>query len=706
MRRATRRAVNGALVVVLFLSFGSALFAQDGASEIRELPASPIYGSTLDYLIRYVAADEFGPDHILELWTTIPVPIAVPQYKYHHFGDTIDYRDVLLQVVDRVESRIGDAFGEPVDVFVPQEAIQGYGIRTTCGGALTWAQFEQHEWSSSRAPRMARLNLRGYTTADATRLEFEIEHALIWLLLCGDGDLRFPGSVNWFRANSDDLSNADLVREPLGDADYEMIALALSLGSGTDLMVIAEKESRAPIIVADYPEESVLPEESIVVDASGSLDPNGDVFSLELRQIQGFEHATVKRQGETSFAITVPKTGDYVFELVAEDAEGLTDVERIHIYALADCTGVSPILTKGDLIVAAYYITMWGRANYSFGFADVGTGDRSIDFTLGAPDRHALLGNYDCADPRIADWHIKMAVENGVNCFVIPNARPAESWAPEKNFEDGLLRSQYIDRIRFAMLFNTEPWWDSPYLNDIISFEDLIEETIEYYCDHYFSHPSYLHVDGKPVLFLYHSGNYYSVKGEAPYLDYVTRVRSAALAKGYDIYLLGDTVCPRFDPVWHAVMAEPLDAAGSYCSIGREWDFNRGSPYVVDTWGNYLEGNKAEWAWYSTFYESSDVGFVPNAAAGVDNRMAFDLGYDNWLVSRPTPTAEEFQDFLAGAVDHVDPEVNMLTIYAWNEYHEGAILEPTIEQGFTYLEIVRDLLGVRPVDGWPENTTP
>jgi len=34
------------------------------------------------------------------------------------------------------------------------------------------------------------------------------------------------------------------------------------------------------------------------------------------------------------------------------------------------------------------------------------------------------------------------------------------------------------------------------------------------------------------------------------------------------------------------------------------------------------------------------------------------------------------------------------------------VLEPTIEDGYGYLEAVRDVFGIKPAGGWPKNVIP
>ena len=44
------------------------------------------------------------------------------------------------------------------------------------------------------------------------------------------------------------------------------------------------------------------------------------------------------------------------------------------------------------------------------------------------------------------------------------------------------------------------------------------------------------------------------------------------------------------------------------------------------------------------------------------------------------------------ASTRVSPVDNMVTFYAWNEWHEGGIIEPNVRDGCAYLDVIRTRL--------------
>jgi hypothetical protein len=76
----------------------------------------------------------------------------------------------------------------------------------------------------------------------------------------------------------------------------------------------------------------------------------------------------------------------------------------------------NPIEPKVDIVLASY-LTGWGKNNQA----------KTCDWSIGIL-YNSILGFYDFGDPRIADAHIKMAVECGVNTFIVVTSRPASDW--------------------------------------------------------------------------------------------------------------------------------------------------------------------------------------------------------------------------------------------------------------------------------------
>jgi hypothetical protein len=354
---------------------------------------------------------------------------------------------------------------------------------------------------------------------------------------------------------------------------------------------------------------------------------------------------------------------------------------------------IQPISTNVD-IVAAYYLTGWGQTNRG----------RSEDWRLPAPFT-SLLGPYKSGDPVVADWHIKMALENGINTFIIPTSRPAAHYTWEKNFEDGLLQAHFSDQIQFAMMFNNSPWWDQPL--DGIDRKKLTQETINYIALNYFSHPNYLHVEGKPVLVLFQAFIFRDRFGIEELTGLVADIRSTAKKAGYEVYLIGDLMTDDYRDQFNIEAMEFFDATTSYVHVqaGAGWQHPNGIPTVISPYSEMVSGYINDNQYFTQLASRIGVDFIPAATTGFDNSLLREAGVDNWISQRTEPSPELYAKLLEGVATNISYP-SMIIVGAWNEFQEGWVLEPSQEARYAYLEQVRQAFGIEPPTGWPKNVEP
>jgi hypothetical protein len=82
--------------------------------------------------------------------------------------------------------------------------------------------------------------------------------------------------------------------------------------------------------------------------------------------------------------------------------------------------------------------------------------------------------------------------------------------------------------------------------------------------------------------------------------------------------------------------------------------------------------------------------YYPGVMVNFDNTARRQASPDIWFGSNPYT----FRRWLAAAVAsvaHRDPEHRLVFINAWNEWAEGAVLEPSDRFGSTFLQAVRDV---------------
>jgi hypothetical protein len=375
------------------------------------------------------------------------------------------------------------------------------------------------------------------------------------------------------------------------------------------------------------------------------------------------------------------------------DGDGITDENDINPRI------PPPHPVKSNINVAVYYLVSWNQE----------TKLRSEDLNIGTLV-HPSIGYYHSDDPDIVDWHIKWAVEHGINtfaigCFITPIGRQ------EQDFQNGFLRAKYLPYIKYFITYTDMGFLPgNQYGNSQEDLEKLPTEAIGYLSRNHFDDPQYFKVEDRPVFEdLCIMGDYYDVPGLEKYTKVMDDFRQAGKANGYDIYLIGG-IMDSWKGGNNELMAKQLDAISCYliADAGTDgWKPNeKGSWSVTGPYNMMASGYVEECEYWLEIIEKYNIRMVPPIASGMDNSLMFEMGIDNWLDHHTDPTPEEFKKFCIAMNAYVDPVLNMVVIYAWNEFHEGTALEPSEEYGFSYLDALREVYCTEPFDGYPPNIIP
>jgi len=202
---------------------------------------------------------------------------------------------------------------------------------------------------------------------------------------------------------------------------------------------------------------------------------------------------------------------------------------------------------------------------------------------------------------------------------------------------------------------------------------DLILERagpdIDYLCQHYFGHPNYLRIDGKPVLVFYLSRN---MEKAGLMRETSATMQNAARKCGEDgLFLIGD----------HAFQGNfiPLD----YLDAITNYDVHGSTPttngYALQDGVDHYFVQQQEWRDQA---HQQGVHYAPVANPGFNNRASTS---PNAPLSRkldPTlPLGSLFRELLRQAVEMVDMAAgNLLFVNSWNEWHEDTQIEPALQE--------------------------
>ncbi len=310
------------------------------------------------------------------------------------------------------------------------------------------------------------------------------------------------------------------------------------------------------------------------------------------------------------------------------------------------------------------------------------------------PERKPALGYYDESIPEVMDWQIKWAVEHGMTFFMFcwyrerGNQGEPVQLRLEHALHDGFFNARYASMIDFAIMWENQVG-RGPGITDL---DDLMTNLFAFWMENYFTHPSYLVIDNKPVLFIYDVHNIIRDLGSEEAVKEATdAMRDAAMEEGFDgLHLIAEyrgddpSVLDRFK-------ACGIDYSFAYC-------FHTVSPEAsqeeaVETLRSTHQGR----------FERRDVlPDVPTIAVGWrpepwETYAGYSASPHWWL----EPAGYKHQAQNLRAMMESQPEdclsSRMVMLDNLNEWGEGHYILPHREFGFDYLEAIRATFTDAPV---------
>ncbi|MCX7597633.1 MAG: glycoside hydrolase family 99-like domain-containing protein, partial [Armatimonadetes bacterium] len=353
-----------------------------------------------------------------------------------------------------------------------------------------------------------------------------------------------------------------------------------------------------------------------------------------------------------------------------------------------------PVPVKaGPYTVWTHYCPLWKHGTH--------VGWRAIE---PYPERKPVLGWYNEGTPEVADWHIKMWVEHGISaviyCWYRANKNGPVVQTLGHALHDGLLKARYLPLIKFAIM------WENGCGQGVGSAEDLMENVLPFWLDNYFTHPQYLKIDGKPVLYVWVPPNVTrdlggSEKVRATFEAMRQKCRERGLA---GLYIVGCVGAANRE-LLEQMAAEGWDASSAY---GNSWYPPKDATHIGDLICAPFEGfiDQQEAIWKA----KTEWNLLPDITAAM-------MGWDSRPWSETTffwsdNTPEKFRQLCLRAKAVMDskttpgPEKNTIIFCCWNEFGEGHYIEPTRGYGYSYLDVIREIFTSAPakhVDIAPED---
>lgn len=295
------------------------------------------------------------------------------------------------------------------------------------------------------------------------------------------------------------------------------------------------------------------------------------------------------------------------------------------------------------------------------------------------PDREPVLGFYPEEKLEVAEQHIEWAKRYGITFF-------AYDWywsgrtTHLNHAIDNFLKASNNDKMRFALLWANHS--DIP--RSLQEFDDMVA----FWLDHYLRSPLYYRVSDRPVVFIFANdrldanARLFGSSARALLLRANEAARSAGLA---GLFFVAATNAEPSDALEKRLSSQGFSAySGWNYAVAR--DKRRIADYqsMVDTYLDYFE---------KAMSTKGGLAFVPSVSPGWDSRP----WHGNSAVVRANATPQKFKQMLLGAKALTGSNkkgiLDLVMIEAWNEFGEGAYIEPTKKWGFQYLETIHDVFG-------------
>jgi lipopolysaccharide biosynthesis protein len=295
------------------------------------------------------------------------------------------------------------------------------------------------------------------------------------------------------------------------------------------------------------------------------------------------------------------------------------------------------------------------------------------------------LGFYDLRNPQVMRDQAKLASEYGISAFCFYFywfggktllEEPLEQW----------LNDPSID-LSFCLCWANENWsrrWDGRTQDVLIgqSHDPADDTAFIAHVSRYFSDSRYLRVDGKPLLLVYRPGLLPDAKATA------ARWRAWCKAHGIgEIFIAYVQGFERPDP-----REIGFDAAIEFPpNLATPPDLTARQRFINPT----SETRVLDWRALANDYRQRPLPsyrLFLGVNCGWDNEPRRPGSGRTYLHASPHTYGQWLHDTVAHRLGSVSPEERLVFLNAWNEWAEGAVLEPDLRLGHAWLQATRSAL--------------
>lgn len=300
------------------------------------------------------------------------------------------------------------------------------------------------------------------------------------------------------------------------------------------------------------------------------------------------------------------------------------------------------------------------------------------------------LGFYDLRTPGVRDAQYELATSMGIEGFMY-----YYYWFAGKKLMDLPVEELVAGDgdQPFCLMWANENWtrrWDGSEKNILIAQDYERVPATQFIHDvlHLITDSRYIRIDGKPVIAVYR------ITQIPDHIETVAYWRKVAEEAGLPgLTLVTVDVGTSMQGIDGDLAANGLDAYLEFAPHNMHWQALPREHRGID---ERFQGNLLS---YAAMAEHAEVRL--NSAVPVDRYPGVMVNFDNtarrqwqpdmWYGSNPY-TFRRWLNTTVSSVAERDRDERVVFVNAWNEWAEGAVLEPSQRYGRTYLLAVKDVL--------------
>ena len=386
---------------------------------------------------------------------------------------------------------------------------------------------------------------------------------------------------------------------------------------------------------------------------------------------------------------------------------------RVLSFLFLCCSGSLQTYSQSGYHVAAY---VWPSCHDEPRSREVFWGEGTGEWEIIRKGDPRFEGHYQ---PRIPLWGYEMdddpvafmkkidaAADHGIDVFVFDWYWYDGEPFLESALNNGFLAAGNRDRMHFYLMWanhdvNGTMWNRYRYPTDTLIWEG--EVTWEHYramvdriIRQYFLQPNYFRIDGEPVFSIFSFqdlvNSFGDLEGTREALDYFRSEVVKAGLPGLHLQLITMGMMGEAGIIGED-KAGGMDLNGivDYLGINSMTTYNWRMAGIREDYIRWAEDGIAS---RNRWDERLEIPYFPVVSIGWDNTPRYgQFGKEEVVHLGNTP--ESFGAYLQQAKDYLDKrpgQTPLILINAWNEWVEGAYLEPDMKWGYGYLEAVKRVM--------------